>query len=305
MEKLNIYISLTSIFQNQNILCKTLESILKQSLLPDKCYLVLSEESFLRDEGFKNKIITDIKLNNILLNEIFEIIWYKNIGPYRKLIPVLKNKWNDNCVIITLDDDTVYYEKLIENLVQDFNNNDRRKVISYRCHIINNKSWDNFSYNDRLNKKCLKLKFHTGKGSVLYYPKAFLKTNELIFREDLFMELCPTGDDIWFNLLRECNNIDVYNKKFNYMKNDNISLNGLFNNYNIKGNNIMIRNTAKYLCDNNFLYNSSNVNIILNKIKNNDTLSNNDIITIVKYKNLFSQYTNVYQIIGLNIFNLF
>ena len=52
-----IYISLTSIFQNQNILLKTLKSIKEQTLKPNKCIIYLSEEPYLLDEGFKDKII--------------------------------------------------------------------------------------------------------------------------------------------------------------------------------------------------------------------------------------------------------
>lgn len=110
-----------------------------------------------------------------------------------------------------------------------------KKLISYRCHTINNKSWDNILYNDRSDKNNLKLKFHTGKGSVLYYSGTFSKTKELFFNENLFIELCPMGDDVWFNILRECNNIDVFYKKSNYMIKNNTNKNsGLYINYNSK-----------------------------------------------------------------------
>ena len=45
----------------------------------------------------------------------------KNTGPYRKLLPLLKDKWDEDCIIITLDDDVIYYTKLIKNLVNDYN----------------------------------------------------------------------------------------------------------------------------------------------------------------------------------------
>ena len=42
---------------------------------------------------------------------------------YRKLLPLLKDKWNEDCIIITIDDDTIYDTNLIENLVNDYHTN--------------------------------------------------------------------------------------------------------------------------------------------------------------------------------------
>ena len=107
---MKIYISLTSIFQNQNILLKTLKSIKEQTLKPNKCIIYLSEEPYLLDAGFKDKIINN-ELNILLKeNELFEITWCENIGPYRKLLPLLKKKYEEDCLIITIDDDTEYHQ---------------------------------------------------------------------------------------------------------------------------------------------------------------------------------------------------
>lgn len=90
---MKIYVSLTSIKQNQTILQKTLLSIKNQDLLPDKCYLFLSEEPYLRDEGFINKELNE-DLKMLLDNDMFEIRWVPNIGPYRKILPLLFEKKN-------------------------------------------------------------------------------------------------------------------------------------------------------------------------------------------------------------------
>ena len=69
-----IYISLTSIYKNQNILLLTLKSLINQSLKPNQIYLYLSQLPFLLDSGFPNRKITDnalqkfIKLNNNLIS---------------------------------------------------------------------------------------------------------------------------------------------------------------------------------------------------------------------------------------------
>ena len=63
---LPIYVSLTSIYKKQNELILTLNSILNQTLLPDKIYLNLSVEPFILDDGFKNKSITNKNLSELL-----------------------------------------------------------------------------------------------------------------------------------------------------------------------------------------------------------------------------------------------
>jgi hypothetical protein len=118
---MNVYVSITSIFQNQTILISTLKSILKQTYKPTKCFIYLSEEPYLKDLGFKNKELSNDLNKLIQENNIFEIKWCKNDGPYRKLLPLLKEKWEEDCLIITIDDDTEYDKDLIRNYVNDYN----------------------------------------------------------------------------------------------------------------------------------------------------------------------------------------
>ena len=62
----NIYISLTSIFNNQSELLKTLISVKNQTEQPSKCYIYLSEEKYLLDNGFKNRKITNNDLKTYI-----------------------------------------------------------------------------------------------------------------------------------------------------------------------------------------------------------------------------------------------
>ena len=63
-----IFLSLTSIFDNQEILLETLKSIKQQTSNITTCYIFLSEEPFLLDKGFPNKIITNKLLNDYFLH---------------------------------------------------------------------------------------------------------------------------------------------------------------------------------------------------------------------------------------------
>ena len=76
--KIPVYISLTSIFENQNILLETLQSIMQQTRLPDKIFLYLSEESYIIDSGFTDKKLTNSNLLKFINdNSIINIKWVK------------------------------------------------------------------------------------------------------------------------------------------------------------------------------------------------------------------------------------
>jgi hypothetical protein len=235
-KEIPMYVSLTSIFQNQDILLLTIKSILCQTFLPDRIFLYLSEEPYLQDVGFKNKLITNKNLLDILNNNKIIINWVNNEGPYRKLLPLLKEKWNEDCIIITIDDDVIYDNNLLENMINDYNNH--KCVINYRGFTPNLKEendLNNFNYNDK-NKLINKYiyNFPTGNSGILYNPKFFHKTKDLIFNKDIYMNTCKTQDDVWFYLIRIKNNIECYLDTKNYKIKDNNNSYSLFYNYNSK-----------------------------------------------------------------------
>ena len=93
------------------------------------------------------------------------------------------------------------------------------------------------------------LNFSTSGGGVLYPPNSFYKD---ILREDLFCELAPYADDIWFWVMAL-----VHNRKIRVVKNHNRNLivnnylNQLFSNNLYKenrngGNDIQLKNLLKF-----------------------------------------------------------
>lgn len=246
--KIPVYISLTSIFKNQDILLKTLQSIINQTRKPDKIFLYLSEESYILDEGFKNKEITNSELLKFLDNNpIIDIKWVKNTGSYRKLLPILKDKWDEDCIIITIDDDTIYDTNLIENLVNDYHKH--KCVTGYRGFTPSFDKLENFDYGKGVKLQHLSLyNFFTGKGGILYKPQFFHKTHDLIFNDKIYLNTCPTGDDIWFYIVRLLNNVKGYlgNKKWHVK---DLTRDGLFVKFNGKNNlnNKSFKNTFEKL----------------------------------------------------------
>lgn len=227
--------SLTSIYDNQDQLLLTLRSIQSQKTLPDKCYLYLSEQPYLLDKGFKNRQLNP-KLSDYLHRHkaLFKVKWCDNLGPYRKLLPLLKKKWDQDCLIITVDDDTIYCSKLVDHYLRDY---DRYHCcISYRgftpalTHSLKEISY--YKY-DTLNPTYL-YNFHTGKGGVIYHPSFFHRTKDIIFDRSIYDQCCATGDDIWFNFMRIANGIPCHVEYKNYLIHDQTTSYSLYKNFNMK-----------------------------------------------------------------------
>uniref|UniRef100_A0A6C0BTV6 Glycosyltransferase 2-like domain-containing protein n=1 Tax=viral metagenome TaxID=1070528 RepID=A0A6C0BTV6_9ZZZZ len=248
--KLPIYVSITSIYKNQNPLYETLKSILIQTIPPDKIFIYLSEEPYILDDGFIDKKITDNNLLNLINNTPnIELNWVKNIGSYRKLLPLLKDKWKEDCIIITFDDDTIYNNNLIKNLINDYNNN--KCVIGYSGFTPTFREFKDFNYLKRgLTHNVSLYNFLTGKGGILYKPDFFHKTENLIFNEEIFLNTCDKQDDVWFYLIRILNNIKCYLSQKDWLS-KNIITRGLYDNYNSKNNNntIAFKNTILKLSE--------------------------------------------------------
>ena len=245
--KIPVYISITSIFKNQDILLKTLQSIIKQTRLPDKIFLYLSEESYLLDDGFNDKKITNLNLLNFVNDTSIIIVkWVKNTGSYRKLLPLLKDKWEEDCIIITIDDDTVYDINLIENLIENYK--EQGCVIGFRGFTPLFDKLENFNYSKRDELKNLSLyNFLTGKGGILYKPEFFYKTKDLIFDDRIYLNTCDKQDDIWFYILRILNDVYCYINNTKYM-NEDLNNKGLYLTFNYdSGNNDSIKKTIEIL----------------------------------------------------------
>jgi hypothetical protein len=245
---MKIYLSLTSIFNNQQQLCETLRSIQTQTLQPDCCYLYLSETSYLLDSGFPDRILNK-ELKNIIDNNNIQLCWTENIGPYRKLLPLLHSKQNEDCIIITIDDDTVYSKTFVQNYIDSYIKHNC--VIAHRSHSLIINDIEHMSYmNRKTTKDQISLyNFHTGKGGVLYHPKFFGKSMNHIFDSSIYNACCPYGDDIWFNFHRIINSVNCYiPEEQSYIK-DNTTCCGLWNNINSKNdlNTISMRKTAQTL----------------------------------------------------------
>lgn len=183
-----LIVSLTSYGRRLYDVAYTIQSLMRQTVKPNKIILWIDEED-------KNNIPAIL---NQLCSRGLEIrITPERIRSYKKLYHSLIEFPND--VIITVDDDIIYEFDLIERLVDDYIKHPNC-ICSLRCHRIlfdsdgtlmpyNNWQW---YYKDPSESS---LNFLTGIGGVLYPPHSL---DHEVLNIDAFTKLAPYADDVWF-----------------------------------------------------------------------------------------------------------
>lgn len=185
-----LIISLTSFPERMDDVKFTLYSLLTQNLKPDKLILWLAKEQFPNGEEDIPEDVLNLKKNGL------SICWCKDLGPYKKLIPSLKEYPQD--IIVTADDDLFYHEDWLNQLYSDhklYPNN----IISQRIRKIklNNENtlltYSNWELTKDEEPPSF-LNFSTNGAGSLFPPNSLYGD---IIDEGLFGQLCPSGDDIW------------------------------------------------------------------------------------------------------------
>ena len=121
------YVTLTSFKERINLINKTLDILLSNTLRPKKIILNLATEEFPNKE-------LDLPQNILVLLKKysnFEIFWVeKNTKNFKKLIPTL-NRLNLDDLVITVDDDILYPNNLFEQMIKCFNKYGRNNPVSF------------------------------------------------------------------------------------------------------------------------------------------------------------------------------
>lgn len=189
----DLIVTLTSFPDRTETISETLVSLLQQSIRPEKLVLWLATEQFPQKEKNLPKDIV------ILQNYGLEIMWCEDLKSYKKLIPALSH-FPDK-LLVTADDDIYYPKHWLKGLYDSY----LKEPTAVHCHrmhritfsdsneILPYQKWDKclISGSEKEND----LLFFTTGGGVLFPPDCFYKD---VLRRDLFLELCPLADDIWF-----------------------------------------------------------------------------------------------------------
>ena len=187
----NIIVSLTSFPARMETTHLAIESIIKQSLRPNKIILWLYEKEFPEKEKNIPKQILKFQSSGLLIK-----YYPTNLKSHLKLIPTLK--LYPNSLIITIDDDIYYKRDMIEKLYNSYLKNPKDIHAHRISKMVFNKNKNNF---DILNEGIHYYNISTylnilnGVGGVIYPPNCF---NNDIFNETLLFNLAKTNDDLWF-----------------------------------------------------------------------------------------------------------
>lgn len=185
-----LIVSFTSIPRRMENVPAVIESIVKQTKVPDKIVLYLHEDDF-PSKSIPNSVSMLTEKYNF-----FEIRWpERNLGVHLKIIPALKDFPND--LIVNIDDDMIYDEEFIQKLVECHLENPGCVCCNF-CHGVKYEN-DAFrvvkvpQYTGVSNKSVMN-RLLSGHGS-LYPPHIFDGT--CIFDSDAMLAIAKTHDEIW------------------------------------------------------------------------------------------------------------
>ncbi len=189
-EPLPVIVSLTSIPSRINTLHIVIRSLLTQDRIPKKIVLWLNE-------GLKNNLPHNLVS---LQSPYFEICFSDLISSHRKLVHSME-KYPDE-VIVTCDDDMIYRRNWLRLLYKEHLKNpsliigNRTVTIKHdpKGNPLSFKLWRHPDKNEFNPRAVLAI----GAWGILYPPNSL---SEQAIDSDLFMNLAPLADDLWFKAM--------------------------------------------------------------------------------------------------------
>jgi len=215
-----VYISMTTIHNRLYGVADTLETILKGTVLPTHIYIFVSSEPYLLDQGISKDFLISSSHKLRALSENFpfiSVIYTDNIGPHRKLLPLLAKKWEEDCVLVTVDDHEMYPKGMLASLIGYYRASGGTAVVALRSRRMgicaNAPPWKVSPYTKKHKGLWPETKagrremlmLPTGTGGVLYRPRFF---HPIVF-DKRFLNLTRTGDDLMFRLATMAKGVPV------------------------------------------------------------------------------------------------
>lgn len=134
-----VYISLTTIANRLHLLSPTIQSIITGSYVPTMIYVMVSPDPYLIDTGITEDDIMNEDHNLVQLLSVFpniKFVFTENIGPHRKVLPLLHRKWSEDCVIISVDDDHIYPHHWLRDMLGYYIHSNGESIVSSRARRI-------------------------------------------------------------------------------------------------------------------------------------------------------------------------
>lgn len=196
-EGCQLVVSLTTYGKRLYDVYLTIESIMQQTMKPNRIVLWLAEDM----QNDELPIVLQKQMSRGL-----EIRFCKDTKSYKKLIPALHEFPDD--IIVTIDDDIFFAFDMLENLYRSYKTAPMQ-VHCNRVHRIKlNGDGTLMRYNDwgyEYKEPGLSmLNFPTGGAGALYPPHIL---SDEVMNENAFMELSPRADDVWFKAMAMLNGV--------------------------------------------------------------------------------------------------
>lgn len=198
-----ISVNLTTTSERLKLCRVALTSLLMQSRLPDQIYLWVSRGAYLSDKG----IADDEIVNRLFLSlpetnrHLIQIRWTSNTGPYRKLIPVLREAAPED-LIVTADDDIFYGESWLSTLLAEYESGEGRAVAGRVRQITYNRIGKKTSY---MHWGLINEKKVVDRDYIVTFGGGAVLTRSMFREEDIycdaFLDAAPRSDDLWYTKL--------------------------------------------------------------------------------------------------------
>lgn len=199
----NLYVSLTSFPKRIDHVWMTIDSICRQSVLPEKIILVLTKEEFPKGVLSVPDWLLAYKKYGL------EILWAEeNLKPHNKYFwTMLKYPYKD---VITIDDDFIYRKDMIKRLCKihdDIPNvicaSNVKKIFNKDFKIESYKNWVSYEGNK---PDCSHNYLALGYNGVFYPAGILLAT---LSQKEILKQNCLKADDLWLKSQEALLNIPV------------------------------------------------------------------------------------------------
>lgn len=247
-----IIVSLTSFPTRISTLWLCIESILRQSVKPDKIILWLSKEQFPTMTSIPTDL-TELQKRGLEIRLVDG-----DIKSHKKYYYVF-NEYPES-IIITIDDDIIYNDTLIEELLKEHSQHRKDIICAYSRIISYTESGELKPYKKwkKNEGKCQSNLFFGSGGGTLFPAHSLYKD---LLNIELAKKLTPTADDIWLNAMARLNQtrIRAINKRFVILpiiihKNIKLSKKNFFG----MQNDVQINNIRQHYIDQQTLFTKEN-----------------------------------------------
>ncbi|MGB4079367.1 MAG: glycosyltransferase family A protein [Prolixibacteraceae bacterium] len=204
-----LIVTLTSYPPRIKTLHLSIKTLLNQTVKPDILILWLAKSQFPRMEEDLPRKLLRLRKYGLTIN------WCEDLKSYKKLIPALQLFPDD--ILVTADDDLFYPKDWLGKLYNAYVK-DNSKIYCHRMHrilfsehkeILPYRQWDFCSQNNSVS--CLN--FITTGGGAIYPPRSF---HPDVLKHELFQDLAPHADDIWFWAMAVLNDTKIQLVEGNY-----------------------------------------------------------------------------------------